>query len=234
MAFHRKVDAVLDLNPDIAVISECAKPEILLERGANAWMEGDPVWIGKNPNKGLGVFAFNDYSASLAEPWHPYLAHIAPVQIQGPTEFNILAVWAQNMSGGTYRKGQSGPLRRALSAYRDFLTNRPTIVAGDFNNNIFWDKPGWRMNHQTVVDKLSELGLVSAYHESMREAQGAETVPTHYWRDRKKDGPTYHIDYAFVPTTWMWMLKQFELGTFEDWCGNGFSDHVPLILDIDV
>lgn len=234
MALHRKVDAVLDLKPDIAIICECANPETLSERSSRAWMEGSPVWVGKNPNKGLGVFSFNGYTAKLDDPWHPYLAHIAPVRIQGPVEFNILAVWAQNMSGGNYRKRQSGPLRRAIGKYHEFLLDRPTVLAGDFNNNIFWDKPGWRMNHQTVVDKLSELGIVSAYHEWMNEAQGEETIPTHYWRDRKKDGPTYHIDYAFVPDRWMPLIKRFEIGTFEDWCGNGFSDHVPLILDISI
>ena len=30
--------------------------------------------------------------------------------------------------------------------------------------------------------------MFSAYHELTGEAMGKETVPTHYWRDRRKDG----------------------------------------------
>jgi hypothetical protein len=33
MAFHRKIEAILPLKPDIAVISECATPDILTKRG---------------------------------------------------------------------------------------------------------------------------------------------------------------------------------------------------------
>ena len=74
-----------------------------------------------------------------------------PVRITGPLECNLLAVWAQNGSGGVNRKHQLGPLRRALSKYRDFLAERPSIVAGDFNNNVFWHRPGWRINHINAV-----------------------------------------------------------------------------------
>ena len=41
--------------------------------------------------------------------------YIAPVRISGPTEVNLLAVWAQNASAGVHRKHQLGPLRRGLA-----------------------------------------------------------------------------------------------------------------------
>lgn len=28
-------------------------------------------------------------------------------------------------------------------------------------------------------------------------------------------------------------ITHFELGTREDWCQDGMSDHVPLIVDVD-
>ena len=46
---------------------------------------------------------------------------------------------------------------------------------------------------------------------------GAETVPTLYWRDRTKDGPTYHIDYVFLPSRWIEKVT-VEIGPFELWC----------------
>lgn len=188
--------------------------------------------MGKNPNKGLGVFAFGDLRLTQAEPFFPTLDFVLPLHVSGMAQFNLLAVWAQNNNSGNIRKHTLGPLRRGLTKYRDFLTTQPAIMGGDLNNNVFWDKPGWRINHAKMVKTAGELGLVSAYHSVMAEPQGGESIPTHSWRDRKKDGPTYHIDYAFVPSARR--IKKLEVGRFEDWVGNGLSDHVPLILDLEL
>ena len=234
MALHRKLDALLSLQPDVAVVSECANPEQLQARGVDLDGLSGPVWIGENRHKGLAVFGFNDYQIRPAKPVGWRLRHIMPVHVSGPVDFNLLAVWAFNMQGGIIRKHQIGPLRRALSRYESFLTEHPAIVAGDLNHNVFWDKPGYRNNHRTSVDRLAQFGLVSAYHELTGEEQGDETTPTLYWRDRKKDGPTYHIDYIFLPRPWLPDIREFTIGAFEDWCGSGLSDHVPLVLDVDV
>lgn len=234
MALDRKFDALLEIEPDIAVVCECAEPKRLRERGRFDRLAHDPVWVGRNPNKGLAVFTFNGYTARLSKPYYRTLQYIAPVHVSGPVECNLLAVWAQNASGGAIRKNQAGPLHGALTRYRRFLSDRPAIVAGDLNNNAIWDKPGWRINHMPKVAMLEGLGLVSAYHAIRGEPQGRETVPTLYWRDRQKDGPTYHIDYVFLPHYWIDRVKTLSLGTFEDWCGSGLSDHVPVIVDIDV
>lgn len=231
--YHRKAGAIAALAPDIAVISECAQPMLLAQRG---WRDFDPssvIWVGTNPNKGLAVFAATGWRLSLIDGWAPTLRHIAPVRIEGPNCFNLLAVWAQNASGGISRKHQLGPLRRALSHYRDFLAAAPSVLAGDFNNNRVWDRPGWRINHMAMVEKARALRLESAYHYLTGEAEGAETQPTHYWRDRRKDGPTYHIDYVFAPRDWLSGASEIEIGSFEDWCGNGLSDHVPVTIDVD-
>lgn len=234
MALHRKVEALLALAPDVAVISECAEPGRLRDRSARDWIEADPVWIGRNPHKGLGVFGFNGHRVALADAYAPRLRYVAPVRVSGAARFHLLAVWAQNASGGITRKRQPGPLRAAVTRYRDFLTAAPCLVAGDWNNNVIWDRPGWRINHATTVAALERLDLVSVYHARTGEAQGAEATPTHYWRDRRKDGPTYHIDYIHLPRGWLERVSHFGVGSFEDWCGNGLSDHVPLVVDIDL
>lgn len=180
------------------------------------------------------MFAFNGYSAHLADRFHPTLRHIAPVHVTGPTACNVLAVWAQNASGGVSRKSQAGPLRRALKKYEAFLSDAPCVIAGDLNNNAIWHRPGWRSNHLTVVEILESRGLVSAYHDTRGEGQGRETEPTLYWRDRKKDGPTYHIDYVFLPSHWVPRIRELTVGSYEDWCGSGLSDHVPIVVDIDI
>lgn len=190
------------------------------------------MWIGQNATKGLAVFTFNGYRAHLSADYWPNLHYIAPVHISGPARVNLLAVWAQNASGGITRKHQLGPLRRALSRYRRFLEEDPVVMAGDFNSNAIWDKPGWRINHMTMVEMLKKRDLISAYHEIFGEAHGKENTPTIYWRDRTRDGPTYHIDYVFLPRSWLNAINEFSVGNYDDWCASGLSDHVPLVIDV--
>jgi hypothetical protein len=39
----------------------------------------------------------------LGQPFYPTLRHVAPVRVTGPLDCNVLAVWAQNGSGGVSR-----------------------------------------------------------------------------------------------------------------------------------
>jgi exodeoxyribonuclease-3 len=230
MALPRKWDALMALRPDVAVISECADPAILAEKG----IETNPetcIWMGKSKHKGLGIFAFNGYRLRRFEPFVPYFRFCLPVAVDGLEPFHLLGAWAQNANEGNTRKNQLGHLSRAMSRYDGFLRGAPSIIAGDLNNNTFWDKPGWRMNHDTMVAKAERMGLISGYHAMNDEAHGGETQPTHYWRDRTKDGPTYHIDYIFGSKDLIENAKSFDVGTFENWVGNKLSDHVPLVLE---
>jgi len=231
MALPRKWDALMALRPDVAVISECANPEILAMKGIETTPE-NCLWMGKSEHKGLGLFSFNGYRLRRFEPFVPYFRFCLPAIVEGPKPFHLLGAWAQNANEGNTRKNQLGHLSRAMSRYAGFLGAAPSFIAGDLNNNTFWDKPGWRMNHNTMVSKAQKIGLVSAYHAMNDEAHGGETQPTHYWRDRTKDGPTYHIDYIFGPQDVVNNAKSFDVGTFEDWVGNKLSDHVPLVLEI--
>ena len=231
-AFHRKADALLSLAPDVAVIGEAATPELVAKRGLDLPDGTDMLWTGRNPNKGLGVVAFNGYRLRRAEPFFPTLQHVLPVHVTGPETCNLLAAWALNLSGGITRKHQLGPMRRSMTKYRAFLSDGPVLIGGDLNHNKIWDKPGWRNNHMKFVEAAGKYGLVSAYHALTGEAEGEESEPTLYWRDRKKDGPTYHIDYVFLPDALTTTIREFSIGRFEDWCGNGLSDHMPLLIDV--
>ena len=120
---------------------------------------------------------------------------------------------------------------RALSAYQGFIKESPTVIVGDFNDNVKWDRPTRLIKHRTNVSELTALGLRSAYHHGRGVEQGAEPEPTIYWRDRKSDGPSYHIDYCFVPEIWTKSVS-VEVGRFDDWVH--LSDHVPLIVEVDL
>jgi exodeoxyribonuclease III len=228
-AFHRKSAVLAALAPDVAIVSECADLEIL-RRKAPQFTPTGALWMGDNPGRGLAVFSFGGYRLSRARAYDPSITYALPVRVKGAAAFNLVALWA-HYHRAPLRQGAPGPTLRALQAYRDFLGERPSILAGDLNNHIRWDKPGKASNHANAVSVLEGLGMVSAYHAFLELTPGAERHPTLYWRNRTEAGPTYHIDYAFVPKGSLAALRSVAVGTYADWIATGLSDHAPLILE---
>jgi exodeoxyribonuclease-3 len=229
--FHRKAAALAALRPDVAVVGECCAPEILA-RKAEGFVPSSVVWAGGNPNKGLAVLAFGRYRLELAGEPDATITYALPVRVSGPVAFNLLGLWAHHPNGPP-RVAEPGPTLTALRRYGDFLRERPAIVAGDFNNHPRWDRPGKSSNHANAVAALAALGLISAYHAFCGLAPGAERHPTLYWRDRTRKGPSYHIDYVFMPEPALPALRRIRVGRHHEWVASGLSDHVPLILDLD-
>ncbi len=50
--------------------------------------------------------------------------------VDGPTCFTVVGVWAQR------EPSYSEALRRGIAAYRDLLSDGPTVLAGDFNSSV--------------------------------------------------------------------------------------------------
>lgn len=150
---------------------------------------------------------------------------MAPVHVNGAKSFRLLATWDHNdRAEGLNRR--PGPLLRCLEDSADFCRDGDLVVAGDFNNNPRWDKPNGPNNMSVIARELAKRDLVSLYHHGTGNAFGSELRGT-YWHYRRDDMP-YHIDYLFVPVTWLKNLRPFELGDYDAWCGSGLSDHAPL------
>jgi exodeoxyribonuclease-3 len=230
MAFHKKFEHLLELRPDIAIIPECANPDVLTQK-APTFVPSARAWIGDNPNKGLGIFTFGSYRGALAPIYRADFPYIAPVTISGPVFINLVAVWACHNKPHSFA-ARLGPLRRAIAAYGPFIRERPTLVAGDLNDNALWDRPAKINNHSANVTELEALGLRSAYHTARGVQQGDETEKTLYWRDRSEGGPRYHIDYCFIPAEWTKLIDSVVVGGYDDWVGAKLSDHVPLIVEV--
>jgi hypothetical protein len=76
--------------------------------------------------------------------------------------------------------------------------------------------------------------LVSAYHAWTGLGHGDPTeVPTHWWRWQEANG--YHIDYCFLPRSWVDALRGVHVGSYAAW-GSAAprSDHAPLVVDLDL
>ena len=228
-----EVSALSDLAPDVAIVPEACEPSRLPvpfnESSTNTYQ-----WTGRLPYKGLGAMAFQGYELELACQPDDTLEWVLPLRVRGPVDFSILAVWAMNHRASRTARGlnRNGPMVRALETYAHLFDEGPVIVAGDFNDSAIWDKANGARPFATTVELLQQRGLVSAYHRARNEGFGAESQPTIYWRDRTFDGPTYHIDYCFVPEGWS-SNTTVEVGTFEQWVAAKHSDHVPLIVEFD-
>ena len=107
----------------------------------------------------------------------------------------------------------------------------PSIIAGDLNNHVRWDRPGKASNHSNTLTASAAVDLISAYHAFFKLAQGAERHPTLYWRNRTRTGPTFHIDYVFMPKAAVGLLQRVAIGSYTKWIASGLSDHAPVIVD---
>jgi hypothetical protein len=90
MAAHLKLDALLGLRPDVAILCECAAPEIAAAKPVYAAASAYQ-WVGKHRTKGLGVLAFGKYGL---ERWSPASAPTGEfaigLRITGGIPLNLL------------------------------------------------------------------------------------------------------------------------------------------------
>jgi len=214
--YLKKASFLEALAPDIAVIQECARPTC----------ENDQcLWFGHDPRQGIAVFARGSYRIRALPKVARVPRYAIPVEVSGPTNFVLIAVWSKGGQASPYVEG----VVRAVKQYRKLFAQYPTILAGDLNSNTIWDSnhdPG--LNHSALVKMLSELGLVSSYHFFHSEAHGEEKQPTYYfqWKEQRP----FHIDYCFIPRIWAPNVQRVEIGSYAEW--KSHSDHRPLLVEI--
>ena len=200
------------LSADLVALQECRRPD------------GDSpsvIWRGDLEQQGAAVV-----STSPALPikvieipdLHPT---VVPVVVEAPQPFVFVGVW-------TVRKHQTynKVAWEAMTACVAAADGMPVVAAGDFNSSprVADQK---RESEQFLQCMRDELGLVSAYHHFHGEDFGAETRATHYFRF--KESQPFHIDYCFLPETWLDRLAGVEVGSFAAWPQ---SDHRPLTVDL--
>lgn len=214
-AFLKKAKLLNPLAADIAVIQECAKPD---------HESSHCLWFGDNPRQGIAVLASSNYHLTPIQPLPDVPKYMFPVQITGPENFTLLAVWAKGRQQFPYVEG----VFQGVEIYRALITGTTTLLVGDLNSNKIWnDTHPSDMNHSSLVQLLAELDLVSCYHQFLGERQGQESKPTYYFH-WKQERP-YHIDYCFAPTLWAKKLCKVEVGSFKQW--REHSDHRPLLVE---
>lgn len=215
-AYSTKATLLDPLAADIAVIQECAKPKVESE---------SCLWFGENPRQGIAVNASSQFRIRALPTAAEVPQFVFPVEVVGPESFTLMAVWSKGDPKFRYVMG----VVKAIEAYREYFDCSPTVIIGDFNSNAIWNtNHPPRLNHSALVNLLSQLGLVSSYHQFFGEDHGMETRPTffHLWKESRP----YHIDYCFVPKTWSPRIESVEIGSYDEW--KEISDHRPLTVNI--
>jgi len=214
--FAKKVPLLAAMGADIAVIPEIAKPELINEHC---------LWFGTNPNQGIAITSSPGYTLTPLPEKAGAPKYVIPIRVKGPISFTLFAVWTIH--------GQEMPYIRAVATTIDMcpeiFEQGPVVMLGDFNANTIWDKTHPKhLNHSSVVKRLADRGIVSAYHHVKGEPQGKESEATFYLHhDSRKP---FHIDYCFLPKAWAERISLVEVGTFQKW--EGYSDHRPLLVEI--
>jgi exodeoxyribonuclease-3 len=222
MAAHKKIALLRQLKPDIAIVPECAAPEVVVSKCPDFTFT-DVQWYERSRHKGLGVFSFGNLRLTRSPAFDPRFAVFLPIRVTGSQRFNLLATWVCN-----FRAGSGVTMLDALRFYWRFLRSADSVVAGDFNNSVFWDRPGKPTNFSAIAESLADLGLASAYHAVTRESFAKERYPTLWFLKRPHQG--YHIDYCFVPRSWLSRPTSVWIGEAAQWLT--YSDHAPLVVAI--
>ncbi|MCY4615281.1 MAG: hypothetical protein OXC71_02675 [Chloroflexi bacterium] len=206
------LDLLAPLGADLVALQECRRPD------------GDSpsaVWRGEYEPQGSAVVGSGALPIEPIEipSLHPT---VVPVVVQGREPFVFVGVWTHppyNEVAWTAMKASwDEAVRRSL----------PMVAAGDFNSSPRVQGQE-RKSPQFVQRMHDDLGLVSAWHHFTGEALGEETCATYYHLQKESD--PFHIDYCFLPETWVGRLTGVEVGSFADWPK---SDHKPLTVDLDV
>jgi exodeoxyribonuclease III len=228
MAYRKKAAAILALKPDIVVVPECEHPDKLFF-AAPTKSPKDVFWHGINPNKGLGILSYSDYTFKLHALHNPAFRHILPLVVTGDkTSFILFAVWANNPDD---KDGQYvTQVWKAIHFYEKLLSDKAIILAGDFNSNTIWDSTRKTGNHSQLVEKLASKQVFSTYHHFFNQQQGREKHATWYMY-RHKNKP-YHLDYCFASAAFISKMTKVEVGTHRKWAG--YSDHSPLTVTFDI
>jgi hypothetical protein len=215
-AAGRKLPVLIErFNPDVAVISECSDEASIRRETGLVLPECSVAWVGRDESCGLAVLGFGSWTAEIDEEARGLvdgMEWVCPARIDGPTPVRLLGVWADN---STRRR----PATEAVRALEHWLAPGPSLVAGDFNNDTFWDHEGGdERDHGLTVDLLRECGMKAV----------AKKGPT-YHQQKNPDKP-YVLDHVFVPDDWH--VRRSEVGLLADW--TSLSDHLPVIVDLDI
>jgi exonuclease III len=225
MAFRKKYQKIMELQPDLLVLQEC-EHEAKLKEHLSSVEYNQLIWYGKNPHKGVAVLSFNNVEIALSEQHNEDIEYVLPLKLSMDNrEINLFAIWAMPHHESR-AKSYVGQVWAAINYYVELL-EEDSILIGDFNSNAIWDQKRKVGNHTQVMNFLKESSIYSVYHQLTDTQHGQEDDPTLYLT-KNIDKP-YHMDYCCASQRLIGQETSIEIGAYQDWIK--LSDHMPLIID---
>ena len=225
-----KYKKIKELDADIYVILEFNTPkntdeeyeEFIKNKKVLMYYDED---IG-GLNKGIAIIAKEDIELK-DNNW--YYGHNDFLSVRVDDSFDLVAVWTHEQvkeDGEWVKKGNNEYIKRIeeyLKNYKDELINSDNLVmCGDFNIDMALDN---KKDKDYFIRLLNEYGYESIYHKEFDEKIGEESTKTFF----NKDG-AFYIDYLFSKPEF---ISSFDVGDKEEYVDK-YSDHVPLIFEVDV
>ena len=216
-ALRKKFPLLQKYNADIIVCQESEKLESDFFKGYHY------QWTGKNIHKGIGVLT-KKYPYSISKELNDNFIFYLPASFN---DFNLMNVWTHTKAD-KFGPDANGNIIDALNFYKDWIASKnKAIIVGDFNNSLVFDeKYNWTAKFIDIKNYLYDLNFTSAYHSLFDEEFGNESKATLF--HTKNLYKKFHIDYAFIRG---FKIQNIEVGNYSDWIK--YSDHVPLIIDIE-
>lgn len=235
-SIERRYPKLQALDAHLVVTARAANEVRLLKAKRTA--HSSMAWVGRHAQRGLGVIGFAPTIARLdGGRWDQRLEWIAPIIVSGPVSHHLLAVWALHEKAQVSFKSKP-PASQTIQMMRLYqrILNKPGIIAGDFNNNPVFHRndPNWDMLE--LIALLDAQGYVSAYHSFTGLEHGdPREQPTRFRPDPIVEIARHHVDYCFVPRSWLPALRNVQVGDLDVWFRTVRSEeHVPVVVDFDL
>jgi len=224
--YRKKINKILELNPDIAVIQECEN----LEKLRSFCKDKIPLksfWFSEHDqNKGIGIFFYGGYEI-LSIEHYSNIEFVIPMKIRNKFEFYLFAIWAMSPIGKDKGRSYTYQIEKAVKKYENILKNNLAILIGDFNTPHI-EEPVEKSGFM-VVEGFKGMEIFSAYHEYFKKGYGEHDQHTFY---QHKNAEFKHmLDYCFASKSIIEKVSKVEIGKYGNWIE--FSDHCPLIVDIE-
>ena len=207
---HRMAQ-LAEYRPDVVFLQECV-PAVRR-----------PCTYRVNAQKGIALVCASPgfRLSALARNSNAGRASVA-ASVVGDGAFSVVGIWGQ-------LPNYVADVLRTLEAHARRLRRGRTIVMGDFNSGVaLRGEQSLSVGHRRILDTCSALGLASAYHAFHRIEHASEKHAT-YYHQFKLTQP-WHIDYCFVPTSWLAGVRSVQVLDGDTWASH--SDHRPLIVDV--